>query len=62
MPAFRLFSRNCRSFLGFRFGLLIMNVPLPRYSALYSFSGLVSFANESASGSMSLPFHVNVVG
>lgn len=38
MPGFGLFSRNCRSFFLLRLGLLIMNVPLPRYSALYVFS------------------------
>jgi hypothetical protein len=38
MPAPGLFSRSWRSFLLFRFGLLMMNVPLPKYTALYSLS------------------------
>jgi hypothetical protein len=37
-PRCGLFTRDCCSFLRLRFGLLIMNVPLPMYSALYSLS------------------------
>ena len=37
-PTRRPFSRDCRSLAFFRFGLLITNVPLPRFSALYSLS------------------------
>lgn len=33
MPVFGLFSRNWRSFRFVRFGFVMMNVPLPRYSA-----------------------------
>src|SRR5205823_4476455 len=32
------FSLDCRSFRDLRLGLWMMKVPLPRYSALYSFS------------------------
>lgn len=42
MPGLGLFSRNWRSFFLLRFGLLMMNVPLPRYSALYVFSLVLS--------------------
>lgn len=38
MPGFGLFRRNWRNFRLFRFGLLMIKVPLPMYSAWYSFS------------------------
>lgn len=34
MPRLRPFNFDCRRFRGLRFGLLMMNVPLPMYSAL----------------------------
>lgn len=37
-PRCGLFTRDCCNFLRLRFGLLMMNVPLPIASALYSFS------------------------
>jgi hypothetical protein len=33
-PTVTFFSLDCRSLLLFRFGLLMMKVPLPTYSAL----------------------------
>lgn len=38
MPVLGLFRRNWRSLRRLRFGLLMMKVPLPMYSALYRFS------------------------
>jgi hypothetical protein len=37
-PRCGLCSLDWRRFIAFRFGLLIMKVPLPRYVARYSFS------------------------
>ena len=38
MPGLGLFSLSWRSFRLLRFGLLMMNVPLPKYTALYTLS------------------------
>ena len=38
MPRRRFFTRLWRSLRSLRFGLLMMNVPLPIYSVLYNFS------------------------
>lgn len=38
MPRRRFFTRLCLSLRSLRLGLLMMNVPLPTYSALYNFS------------------------
>jgi hypothetical protein len=37
-PRLGFFSWDWRVFIFLRFGLLMMNVPLPTYSALYNFS------------------------
>jgi hypothetical protein len=42
-PRRGFFSLDCRSLPDFRFGLLMMNVPLPRYSAEYCFSSAMKF-------------------
>lgn len=59
MPVLGLFKRSWRSLRRLRLGLLMMKVPLPRYSALYNFS-LVSFDKTRllmVGISLSLPQH-----
>jgi hypothetical protein len=43
-PRCGLFTRDCRNFARFRFGLLMMNVPLPMYCALKVFSSAKPFS------------------
>lgn len=45
MPRFKPFNFDWRRFFALRFGFLMMNVPLPMYSALYR---SVSFAKDNS--------------
>ena len=47
-PRRGFFTSVCRTLFFFRFGLLMMKVPLPTYSALYSLSSAKTFSPESS--------------